>query len=725
MITGFTPRLYQETIFATCSKHNTLVVLPTGMGKSNIFLMLAAHRLKHYPNSKVMILAPTKPLCQQHLGMMRDHLDIDPDKIVLFTGMVSPAVREQLWKEAKVIISTPQGLENDIISRRVDLSDVSLLTFDEAHRAVKDYAYVWIANQYDKLAKHSRILGLTASPGSDKQTIEEVCKNLHVEEIEVRGVDDPDVRPYVQETEVDWIEVELPDEFRDIQRDLQACFKSKLDEVKNYGILSGSYVTSKKEILSLQASLHAQIAAGNKHFTLLKSVSLLAEAMKVQHGIELLETQGIGALLSYMKGLQSKSVSSKVKATKNLVKDRNFHAAVAKTILLAERQVEHPKIPKLMDIIRQEDKSGKIIIFTQYRDSGSKIVEEANKVPGIEARLFVGQMKKKGTGMSQKEQIEMIEEFSSGEFNTIVMTSVGEEGLDIPSVDLVIFYEPIPSAIRHIQRRGRTGRHSRGRVLVLLAKNTRDEGYRWSAHHKEKRMYRTLRSFKTKLIKQPTLERYVPKDTTVILVDHREKGSGIIKQLIELGANIKLERLEHADYVLSPRVSVELKTVADFVDSLIDKRIFQQLKNLCRNAERPLLVVEGTADIYSQRNVHANAIRGLIGTIAVDFGVPIVYTKDAVDTAALFWIIAKREQLGKGEDFSVHSDKKIRSLKEMQEYIISSLPQVGPNTAKSLLKQFGSVTKVVNAEPGKLKEIDKIGNKKAEEIRKVLDSLYE
>ena len=331
--------------------------------------------------------------------------------------------------------------------------------------------------------------------------------------------------------------------------------------------------------------------------------------------------------------------------------------------------------------------------------------------------------------MSQKEQIGMLDKFKGGEFNTIVMTSVGEEGLDIPSVDLVIFYEPIPSAIRHIQTRGRTGRQEKGRVIILMAKDTRDEGYRWSAHHKEKRMHKTLDKIKNKLTgilstNQPTLEKYVPKENVTVLVDHREKGSGIIKELIELGAGIKLESLDHADYILSEKVGIELKKVPDFVDSLIDRRIFGQLRELKKNFERPMLIVEGKEDIYSMRKIHPNAIRGLIATIAVDYGIPMVYTQDEVDTASLLWITARREQLGKDEGFSIHSEKRVHDTKSMQEYIVSSLPNVGPTLAKELLRKFGSVNSVFNAGESELRQAEKIGDKKASEIRKILDEKY-
>src|SRR3989338_5526944 len=152
MIKNFTPYLYQETILDTCTKKNTLVVLPTGMGKTNIFLMLAAHRLRLYPNSKILLIGPTKPLIDQYMRVFENHFEIPKEKMAVFTGMVSPSTREELWKKAQIVFSTPQGLENDIISGRIRLEDVSLLGIDEAHRAVGDYGYVFVARQYHRRA---------------------------------------------------------------------------------------------------------------------------------------------------------------------------------------------------------------------------------------------------------------------------------------------------------------------------------------------------------------------------------------------------------------------------------------------------------------------------------------------------------------------------------------------------------------------------------------------
>lgn len=723
MIRDFTPRLYQETIFNTCTSKNTLVVLPTGMGKTALAMMLAVQRLKQYPETKILFLAPTRPLAEQHMSTFEKHVEASKDKFVLFTGFVSPEKRAELWKSAQFIFSTPQGLENDVICDRINLKEVSLLIFDEAHRATGDYAYSFIAKQYSEKSEFPRILALTASPGSDMAQINDICKNLFIEKVEVRSDTDPDVKPYIQDVDIKWVPVDLPVDFLVIKKHLQECYAAKLKEVRNNGYLL-SRLVGKTDLLKLQAQLHSEIARGNKDFKILKSISLVAEAMKVQHALELVETQGIDSLYAYFQRLQEQASRTKSKAVQNLVKDSDFKNAYAKTIILHEKGIDHPKFDELKKIILG-NKGNKIIVFSQYRDTASKIHKVLSE-KDVSCKTFVGQAKKGDTGLSQKEQKKILDEFRNGDFDVLIATSVAEEGIDIPKVDLVVFYEPIPSAIRTIQRRGRTGRSDKGSVIILMAKNTRDEGYRWSAKHKEKRMYRNLNDIKTNLVLEKPVEnlnKYIETGIKVI-ADDREKGSGVIKQLIELGVKIDLRRLDVGDYVLSDRVCIECKKVPDFVDSIIDGRLLDQLKQLKHNYERPLIILEGDEDIYSQRNIHPNAIRGMLATISISYGIPVLQTQNFKETAALLSIIAKREQDPEKKYFDSHTEKKPLTLKEQQEYLVSSLPNVGPVLAKELLKYFGSVRSIVNASEDRLKNVDNLGEKKAKGIKDVFDKDY-
>ncbi len=734
MIKNFEPRLYQQTILATAAEKNTLVVLPTGMGKTNIFLMLAAQRLKQYPNSKVLFIGPTRPLIEQYFNVFKEHFEIDENEMAIFTGMVSPEKRGELWKKSKIIFSTPQGLENDIISNRINLEEICLLGVDEAHRAVGDYAYVFVAKQFMKLSQFPRIIALTASPGSDMEKIQEVCRNLFIEDIEVRTDDDPDVKPYVQEMQIDWVKVDLPKIFTDIQRLLLLFLRGRFEKLKKIGILKRvelKYVT-KSDLLQLQAELRSRIAQGEKDFVVWSAISMLAEAMKIYHALELLETQGIVALHKYFEKLVSESKVSKTKAIRSIMGDSNFKSAMIKAKILFEEKVEHPKLIELQKIVENEIKENsniKVMVFNQYRDNALDIIQKLNAISNVKANIFVGQQKKNDTGLSQKEQKQLLDDFRNGLFNLLVATSIGEEGLDIPKVDLVVFYEPIPSAIRSIQRRGRTGRQDKGRVIILMTKGTRDEAYRWVAHHKEKKMYRNLVNIRKKLNlslikkKETSIAKFV-EDKIKIYADYREKASGVIKELAEDNVIINLEKLEYADYVLSSRCGVEIKTVEDFVDSIIDGRLLQQIKNLRNNFERPIIVIEGTNDIYGVRNVHHKSILGMMATIAVSYGIPIIQTRNFKETAGLLQIIARREQEETSRDFSLHADRKPATLKEQQEYVVSALPGMGLGLAKPLLKHFRTIKNIVNASVEELKEVEKIGPQKAKMIKDVVEGEY-
>ena len=737
MIKDFTPRLYQQTILGTAAYKNTLVVLPTGLGKTALAFLLAAHRLNQYPKTKILLLAPTKPLCEQHINTFQKHLNIDPEKIVLFTGSVKPEKRGELWNEAKIIVSTPQGLENDVINKRVKLEEVSCLIFDEGHHATGDYAYVWLAKHYEQVCSFPRILALTASPGSDLEKIKEVCANLKIERVEVRTENDSDVKSYIQDVKINWIKVDFPEEFKQIHKFLKDCRDSKLLEAQKFGYCKGVGI-HKGELLRLQGELQRSLSQGLRDFELLRSVSLIAEALKVEHALELLESQGIKQTHTYLKKIQTEAVTSKVKAVQNLAMDLNFKSALYLTEEIIEKEIKHPKLAKLQEILeksraKKDSKAIKTIVFTQFRDSAEEIVKKLNEA-GISNHIFVGQAKKNGVGFSQKQQKTILDEFRAGEFNVLVATSVAEEGLDIPKVDEVIFYEPIPSAIRAIQRRGRTGRLEKGEVNVLLTSGTRDDAYRWSSHHKEKRMYHNLEKLKKEFSflredkeggqnQNQTLHKFIPKETVVaVLADHREKNNRIVKELMNLGVSVKTGQLESADYVVSGKVGVELKKVPDFVASIIDGRLLDQVKDLKNNFEKAVLIIEGEEDIYSVRRVHANAIRGMLSTIVLNFAVPVLYTKNPQDTAALLAVMAKREQ-NRDSDFSYHPVKP-KSMKEQLEFIVSSFPGIGVMNARKLLEKFGSLKGLIGASKEDLVAVEGIGEKIAERLVGIFEEKY-
>ncbi len=720
-------RLYQEVIVGNAAKSNTLVVAPTALGKTVIAVLLAAHRLQTFPESKILMISTTRPLVNQHAESFKRFLVTDETGINVFTGHTPPDKRTEIWADSKVICATPQVIENDIISAKYSLEDVSLIIFDEAHRAVGDYPYAFIAKNYLRQAKYPLILALTASPGSDEEKIAEICENLFIDNIEVRSERDPDVRGYVKGIELHWKKVILPEPFMKVKTLLENALKDRLTTLKKMGFTRSSRVEiSKKDLLMVRGRLQSDLSTNTGDPDLLKGLSLVAACINVVHALELLETQGLETLVKYFDRMESQAkTSGSTRAVKNLLKDWDFTRAIKMSRELSS-EMHHPKLDVLVEIIKKE--KGKSMIFTQYRDSAQKIVETLGRLEGAKPIRFVGQANKEGDrGLSQKAQLDILQKFREGEYNILVATSVAEEGLDIPKVDLVIFYEPIPSEIRTIQRRGRTGRDRMGRVIVLMTKNTKDEGFYWSSFHKEKRMRDILERLKNKhykpkiAVEQKDLDYFEKKYE--IYVDSRELASTVARELLEFGIISKPKMLDVGDYVLSDRVVIERKTTEDFLQSIVDKRLMEQAVRLKQSYQRPIMILEGEG-LYSKRGIHPNAIRGALASVAVDFGMPILFSQDEKETASFINVILKREREERRGEVQIRGEKKVLTLKEQQEYLIVGLPNVNITLAKRLLREFKSVKGVFEATPEELEKVQGIGRKKAEEIRKVLTVEY-
>jgi len=510
VLSNIKPRKYQQEIYDSCKDKNCLVVLPTGIGKTLIGLMLSIYTQKKFPGTKTLFLAPTRPLAEQHLAYFKKQLPELFAQLTLFTGKTPPEKRQEYWENSDIIFSTPQCISNDLKNNLYSLEDTTLLVVDECHRCLKNYSYTYIAEKYKEQAKNQRILGLTASPGVDKETIKQIAKNLGIDAIELRTRESEDVKEYLQELQFDIIALDFPEEIREIVNIIRALYQRKTEELKNRKLLFGP--PTKFNLLKLQSTIMTSITKGNRNFNILSGASATAQAIKLSHLIELLETQTLYNSLNYMKSMFQQAAENKSKAVKQIVKNKDFNSAFVKLNELMARNIENPKISELKRLIQEsiiENPKNKTIVFSQYRDTVTRIAEELNKINGIKANIFVGQAKGKGDnnpGLSQKEQQEIMDKFREGVINVIVSTSIGEEGLDIPEVNAVVFYEPIPSAIRKIQRAGRTARLMKGRLIIMLNKGTLDEIYHYASKSKEKRMYNSIESIKNDLDNGISLE---------------------------------------------------------------------------------------------------------------------------------------------------------------------------------------------------------------------------
>ncbi len=817
-------RRYQLRLAETARADHTLVCLPTGLGKTAVSLLVTAHRLAEHGGTS-LLLAPTKPLVQQHAAFYREALTIDDEEIVVFTGDVRPDDRAELWESSSVVCATPQVIENDLVGNRISLSEVTHVTFDECHRATGNYAYNYIADRYHADATEPLVTGMSASPGGDKAEILTVCDNLGLRDVAVMTEADADVAEHTYRTDVEWERVELPETVIEIRDALNDVIAERLGKLKGLGVTNSTDPNmSQSQLNAMRAKLQELI--NNDNGDGYAGMSAHAEIMKLRRAVELVETQSVESLRRYFERQREDARSSGAsKASQRFVSDRRVKEAMRRAEAFEDL---HPKFRRTRILLAQTlgiEDGERVIVFTESRDTAETLTEFLGE--HFDTRRFVGQGDKEGSdGMTQTEQKETLDAFRAGEFEVLVSTSVAEEGLDVPDVDLVLFYEPVPKGIRSIQRKGRTGRASDGRVVVLLAEDTRDEAFFWMSKHEEDRMEEELRKLKNlegeieaEIAEQTEIESFdggdcedkkattshsadgadgsdepsgtidpIPEpdsadggeqstptdsapdttdpshgtaagsgqagltdfageldsdatatdtDATVaeatpdgekieIVADQRELDSHIARDLsTREGIETRLETLEVGDYVLSDRVVVERKAVDDFLETLVggDRSMFEQVGAAARHYARPVVVIEGER-LYESRNVHPNAIRGALASLAVDFGASVMQTGDADETADLLEIIATREQGTDDRAVSVHGEKGGKTLAEQQEYVVGSVAEVGPVTARALLEYFGSVEAVMTASEEELIEVDGVGEVTADRVRTVTGSEY-
>ena len=524
-------RLYQNNIFESVKNKNTLVILPTALGKTIIAVLVCAEFLYNYKSKRVLIMAPTKPLVSQHMTSFLSVLKMPEDSITVVTGKNSPQTRRTIWnqKESRLVFATPEVVKNDLVERRLSLDEFSLLVFDEAHRAVKDYAYTLIAKYYVQQSSHPVILAMTASPGSERGKIEEVCNNLSIEKIEYRNEDDSDVKKYINPIDTTWKWFTIPQEYKYISTSLRAMLEDKLQVLIKRGLLIKKHPKwiFKSDLLKLGEEIRYKINSSQEELRgpLYSALMQQSSALTLMYCAELIESQGSQSLKAFLERIERDGG----KAHQSLLNDNRIKEIQA---LLNSLQIEHPKTKYLVELLNQyysfqgdrnnntnsnirkssdqTSKRPKALVFTHYRDTARKVVEILTE-NGIKASRFVGQAKRElDIGMDQVEQSAVLQSFRNGEFEVLVATSIAEEGLDIPQVDLVVFYEPIPSEIRYIQRRGRTGRKSSGRVIILAAKDTIDERYLYASKRRMEKMKQILSTISMTL--KPVQRAEIPTD---------------------------------------------------------------------------------------------------------------------------------------------------------------------------------------------------------------------
>jgi len=673
-------RVYQVALAESAVRASTMIVLPTGLGKTVVALLVIAKRLEE--GGRVIFLAPTKPLVEQHAVFLRSHLLAET---TIFTGEIPPEKRMELWKqEQQAIVSTPQVIENDLKAGRITLAGVKLIIFDEAHRAVGNYAYRFIASRYIEQADDPLILGMTASPGGTVEKINEVSESLFIDNIEIRTESDPDVYPYTHEKNVEMLKFTLPPEMETIRQHLKQGATERLRKLIKMKVVFSEWVST-SELIKVQHKV-----ATDRNY---RAMSLVAEVIKLRHAIGLIETQGVVPTRKYFTRLIKQAQSKKgSKAARNLVSDDRIKTAVELSNRLDEI---HPKLEALKGVVLQQlalKPDSRVIVFTNYRDTAEIVRNTLNMLRDVRAEKFVGQAKKDGLkGLSQKEQVKLVSDFVNGTYNVLVATSVAEEGLDIPATDMVVFYEPIPSEIRSIQREGRTGRRRAGRVVVLITKGTRDEAYSSSSSRKKRMMSAEMKRLSTR--------RTLPAERIEVAAEKEPQGS--------IDPTLPLKTEQTGSYA-------QLETKCSFHAAEKDATPTQIHSHYETSGG-----TAGTTPKERQKTLLDFDSKEKNGS---DTLVRIVADQGEVKSGDA---IAEREQTGIKKTPEAHGKNISKTLREQQEYVIAAIPSVGPVTARALLEFFGSLETIFSAPIQELTKVRGVGPQTARAIHSLATTYYE
>lgn len=743
-------REYQSHLYSAARHESTLIALPTGTGKTAVATRLLASRITNTDaDGPALFLAPTQPLVAQHHDYLASVLTVSEDDIHTFTGETPPRKREQYWAEnPEIVVATPQVIENDLLGDRYTLSETPHIVFDECHRATGNYAYTYVAEAYTRQNETAFATGLSASPGTNTDEVINICTNIGLTNVEVITEDDELLADYLPETTIDYVTVEMADELLNARDLIKEVYSDRLTKLKQIGVLSSASTSQSKSDI-LKAKQKIQRLIDNDKQDGYKAQSYHAEALKIHHAMRVLESQSPHEAAAYLRDQRTPTDGNTHGYQKRLQNSEKVTKAID---ILTAFENAHPKFKRAREIVIEQflsnsgggiDPDTKALIFSESRETVRQLTEFFNET-AFDAARFVGHKNKENDpGMSKRDQQRTIQQFKNGEHDILISTSVAEEGLDIPAVDIVVFYEPVPNVIRTVQRRGRTGRESRGSVAVMVAEDTLDETMYYVAQSRESKMkeqLQTLSNHEGDIItelggEQSTLTDYDEQTQTqaadesyTIIADTRETKSDVIRELdTDSTVSLTLSSLSVGDYVLGNGVAVERKRTDDFVQSITadtERSLFTQAEELSTAYDTPILLIEGITNglssLYDESNISNEAIRGAIHSLTLDYELTVLFTDNAADTAAQLATVARREQDDSQTTVHPHGNKKTKNTAEMQQYIISSLPHIGPVIADRLLEAFDTPTDILTASPDALTGIEGIGDTTATEIHKTL-----
>ncbi|XP_076064311.1 FA complementation group M isoform X2 [Oratosquilla oratoria] len=548
-------RQYQYDIVHKSLFLNTLVALPTGLGKTFIAAVLMYNFYRWYPQGKVIFMAPTKPLVTQQVEACYNVMGIPQADTAEMTGTMNPTNRIGAWKAKRMFFLTPQVLTNDLNRGACPTANVCCIVLDEAHRAQGNHAYCQVVRELSGYGAKFRILALSATPGTDIKSVQQVIQNLQISHIELRSEDSPDIAPYTHARNIEKIVVDLGTELKRIKEYYLAIVRVHVKRLIDWrAVYTRDETTlSKFQILKAREAFRQNPPDSLPRYLYGVVEGEFALCMTLYHALELLQLHGAKSFHSFLKGTLSSDKGNN-RARGELLRNSDFIQLMdyVEKKFSPEEHVNastshgspgldskfsspnsskakpgnpyvasHPKLEKLRNIILEhfkkfarEDQSTRVMIFSQYRDSVKEITDMLQDYqPQVKAMSFVGQSSvgRGARGFSQKEQLKVVKRFREGGYNTLVSTCVGEEGLDIGEVDLIICFDAPKSPIRLVQRMGRTGRKREGSIVVLVTKGKEEQTYNQSQYQK-KTIHSALANGQIlKKYLYPRSERMIPK----------------------------------------------------------------------------------------------------------------------------------------------------------------------------------------------------------------------
>ncbi|CAL7946688.1 unnamed protein product [Xylocopa violacea] len=473
-------RDYQFNIVQACLYNNTMVCLPTGLGKTFIAAVVMYNFWRWYPQGKIIFLAPTKPLVAQQIFACHNIMGLPSTETIELTGAVNHKQRELAWSKKRIIFATPQVFHNDLDKNIVPSDLVKCVIIDEAHKALGKHSYCECIRLLCKRNQTFRILALSATPGNKIDNVHEVIQNLLIAHVELRDETSLDIVPYINRRQVDIILVPLNNELAEYKERYIFIMDRHVKILLRHNVLRGNTANiSKGRVFHLLKEYQKRTNKSGNYGQIVKTLNIL---ITMYHAYELMIRDGLRAFHKFYQNHSDKFWMNEEPQLQTLLNDIGMYLGpFPDTKALSEGAAMnipqnlvfgHTKFDKLKELLLHHFKSSEgkenntqVIIFVEYRDIVSEIyVLLLQCQPVIRPQMFVGQ-----AGQKQKQQIKALENFRKNHVNVLISTSIGEEGLDIGEVDLIVCFDiSHHSPTRLVQRMGRTGRKRDGHIIILV-----------------------------------------------------------------------------------------------------------------------------------------------------------------------------------------------------------------------------------------------------------------